>query len=139
VGNDSQFAKLCVEIGVPDLIIDPRFLGNPDRVANRDALTARLTAALADRDSATLLARLAALGVPAGPINRVDQVFADHQVVARGLRLSIEAGGATVPGVASPIVIDGARMVSSSPSPRLDESGRDGTWSARRERAADGS
>ncbi len=57
----------------------------------------------------------ASAGVPAGPINDVAQVFADPQVVARGLR--IMRGG--VPRVASPIVIDGCRQVSDLPGPRL--------------------
>ena len=62
-----------------------------------------------------LLAALAAAGVPAGPINDVAEVFADPQVVARGMR--IDRGG--VAGVASPIVIDGKRQVADGPSPRL--------------------
>jgi glutaryl-CoA transferase len=58
---------------------------------------------------------LSAAGVPAGPINDVAEVFADPQVVARGLR--IDRGG--IPGVASPIVIDGRRQVSDRPGPVL--------------------
>jgi crotonobetainyl-CoA:carnitine CoA-transferase CaiB-like acyl-CoA transferase len=61
-----------------------------------------------------LLAALAAAGVPAGPINNVAEVFADPQVIARGMRLDS-------PGVASPIVIDGKRQVAERRSPRLGE------------------
>ena len=64
-----------------------------------------------------LLAALTAAGVPAGPINDVAEVFADPQVVARGMR--IDADG--VPGVASPIVIDGKRQVAERRSPALDQ------------------
>ena len=119
VGNDGQFRKLCTLLGLPALGEDPRFLTNADRVANRDALTAALSPALALRRKDELLAALAAAGVPAGPINDVAQVFADPQVVARGMKLDLDG----MPGVASPIVIDGKRQVSDRPSPTLDAHG----------------
>ena len=63
--------------------------------------------------------------MPAGPINRIEDVFADPQVVHRGLRLDLVGDdGARVSGVASPIVIDGVRMASDRPSPRLGEAKR---------------
>ena len=68
---------------------------------------------------------LASAGVPAGPINDVADVFADPQVVARAMR--IDPGG--VPGVASPIVIDGKRQVSDRPSPRLGSADEPGAGS----------
>ena len=61
---------------------------------------------------------LEAAGIPAGPINPVDAVFADPQVVHRGLRIEGER-----PGLASPIVIDGRRQVADRPAPRLGEHG----------------
>jgi crotonobetainyl-CoA:carnitine CoA-transferase CaiB-like acyl-CoA transferase len=66
-----------------------------------------------------LLTALAAAGIPAGPINDVAEVFADPQVVALGLQLDL--GG--VPGLASPIVINGRRQVSDRPSPGLPATG----------------
>ncbi|HEX9931308.1 MAG TPA: CaiB/BaiF CoA-transferase family protein [Allosphingosinicella sp.] len=116
VGNDGQFRRLCELLGLGGLADDPRFLGNRDRVAHREALAAALSPALALRRKEELLAALASAGVPAGPINNVAEVFADPQVLARGLR--IERAG--VPGVASPIVIDGVRQVADGPSPGLD-------------------
>lgn len=113
VGNDGQFAKLCDVLGLP-LAGDARFATNPERVRNRAALIAALTAAIVKWRKADLYEALEAAGVPAGPINRVDEVFADPQVIARGLRIEREG----LPGVASPIVIDGARMVSDRASPR---------------------
>jgi crotonobetainyl-CoA:carnitine CoA-transferase CaiB-like acyl-CoA transferase len=62
---------------------------------------------------------LEAAGIPAGPINALDAVFADPQVVHRGLRIEGAA-----PGLASPIVIDGRRQVAERPAPRLGEHGR---------------
>lgn len=113
VGNDAQFARLCVVLGLA-LDSDPRFATNPARLANRAALIAQLASAIGTWRKADLYEALEAHGIPAGPINRVDEVFADPQVVARGMR--VERGG--LPGVASPIVIDGERMVADRPSPK---------------------
>ena len=116
VGNNGQFAKLCGLLGLEALAQDPRFASNAARVKHRDALAAALATPLALRQKDELLAAFASAGVPAGPINTVAEVFADPQVIARGLR--IERGGA--PGVASPIVIDGKRQVADRGSPALE-------------------
>jgi crotonobetainyl-CoA:carnitine CoA-transferase CaiB-like acyl-CoA transferase len=122
VGNDRQFQSLCRAIGADAAAAEPDFAANPLRVANRARLAAALTPHLAAFTHAALLAKLEAAGVPAGPINRIEDVFADPQVVHRGLRLDLVGDdGARVSGVASPIVIDGVRMVSDRPSPRLGE------------------
>ncbi len=113
VGNDSQFRKLCAVLGL-ELGGDSRFATNPSRVTHRVTLIPLLQAAIAAWAKADLYEALETEGVPAGPINTVDEVFADPQVVARGMRLMRDG----VPGVASPIVIDGERMVSDRPSPR---------------------
>jgi crotonobetainyl-CoA:carnitine CoA-transferase CaiB-like acyl-CoA transferase len=116
VGNDAQFRRLCALLGVPE---DMRFATNADRVRNRDALVALLAPAIALRRRDEMLAALAAAGIPAGPINDVAEVLADPQVVARGMR--IDPGG--IPGIASPIVIDGKRQVAAGPSPTLGDGG----------------
>ena len=62
--------------------------------------------------------------MPAGPINDLDQVFSDPQVIHRGMRLelpSANAEGGKIPGVRTPIVLDGAPMAAERPSPRLGE------------------
>ncbi len=87
VGNDSQFRKLCGVLGL-DYCADPRFATNPQRVVNRAALIPPLEAAIRQWAKADLYEALEAEGVPAGPINRVDEVFADPQVVARGMRIA---------------------------------------------------
>ncbi|WP_051866149.1 CaiB/BaiF CoA-transferase family protein [Streptomyces griseus] len=75
VGNDRQFAALADAVGDPGLALDDRFRTNADRVAHRaelrDLLTRRLAAAGADQWSAVLLAA----GVPAGPVNSLDEAF----------------------------------------------------------------
>ncbi|WP_066798212.1 CaiB/BaiF CoA transferase family protein [Sphingomonas soli] len=113
VGNDSQFRKLCSILKL-DLADDPRFATNPGRVANRDTLIPALTRAILEWRKADLYEALEAAGVPAGPINNIAEVFADPQVIARGMQILRDG----VPGLASPIVIDGERMVSDKPSPR---------------------
>jgi crotonobetainyl-CoA:carnitine CoA-transferase CaiB-like acyl-CoA transferase len=93
---------------------DPQFATNATRVRNRAALDALLAPVIAQRHRDELLAAFAATGIPAGPINDLAQVFADPQVVSRGM--IIEPGG--IAGVASPIVIDAKRQVADAPSPR---------------------
>lgn len=112
VGNDSQFRKLCAVLGLT-LADDPDFATNPARVTNRARLIAPIQAAVAGWTKQALSDALEAAGVPAGPINAVDEVFADPQVIARGMRVATEG----LPGVASPIVIDGERMVADKASP----------------------
>jgi crotonobetainyl-CoA:carnitine CoA-transferase CaiB-like acyl-CoA transferase len=73
---------------------------------------------------ADLLDKLEAVQVPAGPINRLDQVFTDPQVIHRGMRIDLSypaAAAGAIPGVRTPIVIDGEPMAAPSPSPRLGE------------------
>jgi len=111
-GNDGQFARLCALLAIPD---DPKFATNADRVREREALNALLVPAIALRRRDEFLAALAGAGVPAGPINDLAQVFADPQVVSRGLRIDNEG----VPGLASPIVLDGRRQVAEGGSPPL--------------------
>lgn len=104
VGNDAQFARFCAEAGRPDLAEDDRFASNRARVANRDALLAIIEPLIAARASADWLAALERIGVPCGPINTIDRVFADPQVKARGLALALpHASGAVAPGVKSPL------------------------------------
>ncbi len=122
VGNDRQFQNFCRAIGAKSAGAEPDFATNPQRVRNRERLVKALAPQLAAFGRFALLAKLEAAGVPAGPINRIEDVFADPQVIHRGMKLElVGADGAKVAGVASPIVIDGVRMVSDRPSPRLGE------------------
>jgi crotonobetainyl-CoA:carnitine CoA-transferase CaiB-like acyl-CoA transferase len=117
VGNDGQFRRFAALLGLPELGTDARYATNPDRLAHREALVARLADATARMTRADLLAACEAQGVPAGPINDLADVFADPQVVARHLR--IEPDG--VPGVRSPIGFSDAALVLDRPSPRLGQ------------------
>ncbi|MFN7754128.1 MAG: CaiB/BaiF CoA transferase family protein [Pseudomonadota bacterium] len=103
-GNDGQYQRLCTVLGLPELAQDPRFLRNADRVRNRIELAALLGAAIARETMDHWIAALEAAGVPCGPINTMDRVFADPQAQARGLsfRLPHPTAG-EVPVVASPL------------------------------------
>jgi crotonobetainyl-CoA:carnitine CoA-transferase CaiB-like acyl-CoA transferase len=129
-GNDRQFARLCAVLDRDALANDARFATNPDRVVNRQILIPMIAEATAKWGSAALYAALEANGIPAGPVNRIDQVFADPQVIARQMRRSVSDGSAELPGLAAPIVLDGNRMGSRKSAPRLGEDG-DALWRPR--------
>ncbi len=116
VGNDSQFADLCRVLNIA-LDRDERFISNPQRIRNRVDLINALEAVTAQWNRDELFKQLEENGIPAGPINELDQVFASPQVIARGMAIECEGR----PGVASPIVIDGVRMVSNLPAPGVPE------------------
>ena len=111
--NDGLFHKLAGLLGLNHLANDPRFVSNGDRTTNAKALDAEIAAATAGWNKQALLDACHAAGVPAGPINRLDEVFADPQVVARGLR--VELGG--MAGVRSPFVFSEAELALDRPSP----------------------
>jgi crotonobetainyl-CoA:carnitine CoA-transferase CaiB-like acyl-CoA transferase len=116
VGNDRQFARLCAILGVPELAGDERYRTNPARVVHRDTLIPLLAERMAARGRIEFSEALEATGIPAGPINAVDAVFADPQVAHRGLKLEGE-----IPGLASPIVIDGKRQTAGPGGPMLGD------------------
>lgn len=110
VGNDAQFAAFAKAVECHEWAGDERFSTNPARVRNRAVLIPLIETALLGRSTGAWLTRLADANVPAGPINTLDQVFADAQVQARGLAQSLpHASGGAAPSVVSPIrYADGA-------------------------------
>lgn len=122
VGNDGQFAKFCAVAGHPEWSGDERFASNAQRVANRAVLVPLLRQTTVMRTSADWIAALEAAGVPCGPINRIDEVFADPQVIARGLQIAMpHALAGTVPLVANPIRLSGSPVAYQRPPPLLGE------------------
>ncbi len=89
VGNDQQFRRFCDFAGRPDLADDSRFASNDRRVRNRDALIPELEALIAARPVSEWLEGLAARNVPCGPVNTIDQVFADPQVSHRQMTVKL--------------------------------------------------
>ncbi|MFC3085978.1 CaiB/BaiF CoA transferase family protein [Tabrizicola soli] len=116
-GNDGQYQRLCGILGLQDMATDARFLTNADRIAHREEMTERITAATRTWAKADLLAACEAEGVPAGPINDMAEVFADPQVVARGMQIAPEG----LPGVRSPMSFSGAELALDRPAPRLGQ------------------
>lgn len=120
VGNDGQFARFCRAAGVPELADDPRFATNAARVAHRDVLVARLSEITAGRRTAEWMDLLEAHAVPCGPVNRLDEVFADPQVQARGLRQQMTLPGVgALPQLASPMRLSETPVQYRHPPPRL--------------------
>lgn len=122
IGNDGQFNRFCEAAGAPELATDPRFSSNSARVMNRQILIPLLNALTVQRDTQDWITTLEALAVPCGPINTLEQVFADPQVQARGLQLAIDHPllGA-VPGVANPIQLSATPVSYRSAPPMLGE------------------
>ncbi|VWD22120.1 L-carnitine dehydratase/bile acid-inducible protein F [Burkholderia aenigmatica] len=89
VGNDGQFRKFVEVGGQPGLADDERFATNPSRVRHRDTLVPILAEMVKARDKADWIGALEAAGVPCGPINDLDEVFDNEQVVARGMQVSL--------------------------------------------------
>ncbi|MFM9858868.1 CaiB/BaiF CoA-transferase family protein [Pseudoxanthobacter sp. M-2] len=122
VGNDGQFRKLCGLLGRPELADEPDFRTNPGRVSNRERLVPIVAELIAPWTRDALLAGLEAAGVPAGPINSVADVFDDPQVRHRGMQVSLAdeaAAGGTIPGVRTPVILDGVGQVAPRGSPAL--------------------
>ncbi|MBM1170264.1 CaiB/BaiF CoA transferase family protein [Microvirga arabica] len=124
VGNDGQFARFVSVLGKPELAQDERFSSNAGRVGRRAELVPILTELTLQTTRDALLSALEKQGVPAGPINTVADVFADPQVIARGMRIDLpspKAKGGAIPSVRSPIMMNGEPMAAQRPSPRLGE------------------
>ena len=116
-GNDGQYQRLCKILGLDDMAFATDFLTNSDRIANRVVMTDRITAATKTWAKVDLLAACEAEGVPAGPINSLDEVFADPQVIARKLQIAPEG----LPGLRSPMTFSGAELALDRPAPRLGQ------------------
>ena len=104
VGNDQQFSRLCDALQRSDLANDERFITNGARVNNRKHLCDVIQQNLKQHGSAHWLEKLKQCSVPCGPINTIDQVFKDPQVLARGMVISAsESRSGKVSMVGNPI------------------------------------
>ncbi|WP_439514698.1 CaiB/BaiF CoA transferase family protein [Oceanibaculum nanhaiense] len=91
IGNNRAFERFCTEIGRPDLPADARFASNGERTINRPALRAELEKAMANVDGKALCERLLALGVPAGPVMNIAEVFAAPHTQHRRMDETLDA------------------------------------------------
>ena len=112
--NDALFRKLLGVLGRDDLLDDARFATNADRVAHRGEVDALIAESTARWSREELLQACAEAAIPAGPINDLDQVFADPQIVAREMRIEPEG----MPGVRSPFRFSDADLALDEASPR---------------------
>lgn len=116
-GNDQQFVRLARVLGREDLAADERYATNRTRVAHRDGLTETLTEKTRAFTKAALLDALEEVGVPAGPINTVADVFEDPQFLHRGMKIAPEG----IPGLRTPLLFSDAELDLARPSPRLGQ------------------
>jgi crotonobetainyl-CoA:carnitine CoA-transferase CaiB-like acyl-CoA transferase len=104
VGNDPTFERFCKAVGQEQLLADSRFATNAKRVENRGLVTETLTPVMRSRSTAEWITALEALKIGCGPINTLEQVFADPQVQARGCVVEMpHASGETVKVIANPV------------------------------------
>lgn len=104
IGNNRQFARFCGLAKRQELAEDPLFATNPARVQNREKLVPVLEQILRQQGTDWWIENLAASGVPAGPINDLERVFAEPQVQARGMQTQpLARDGCTLQGIASPL------------------------------------
>jgi crotonobetainyl-CoA:carnitine CoA-transferase CaiB-like acyl-CoA transferase len=121
VGSDAQFEKFCAATGRTDLARDARYETNAARVQNRAALIDTLREELKEWARDDLLTKLNDMGVPAGPINTVEEVFRDQQVLARKLRIDMPRAGGGLDGIRTPIRMSSSGLKLDRPAPRLGE------------------
>jgi crotonobetainyl-CoA:carnitine CoA-transferase CaiB-like acyl-CoA transferase len=123
IGNDRQFAAFCELSGVPALAADERFRTNEGRVMNRAALGARLREVTASRPTREWIEELERIGVPAGSVNTIPEVFADPHVRARGsvveMKHPLSAGPVRL--LASPLRLRGSPPTYRRPPPTLGQ------------------
>ncbi len=120
VGNDDQFRRFCKAAGRPELAEHPDYATNAGRVRFRQQLVPLLEGLFRQHSSAHWLETLEGVGVPCGPVNRLDQVFADPHVQARGMRRELHHPRlGTIPSVANPIRYDGESATADRAPPVL--------------------
>jgi crotonobetainyl-CoA:carnitine CoA-transferase CaiB-like acyl-CoA transferase len=101
---------------------DPRFAANSGRVERRDILVPMIDAVMRTRAQRDWLAALEAVGIPCGPINRLDQVFADPQLLSRGMRMDLpHPWSGTVPQVGNPLHFSATPIAYTLAPPLLGE------------------
>ena len=119
-GNDRLFARMCEGLGVPELGRDPRFLTNPLRVTNRDALRVEIEKHTVKRTAAETIEVLRRIGAPCSELNDVSQMLAHEQVQASGMVVPLPVGAsAEHKVVALPLKTNGERSRTMTAPPVL--------------------
>lgn len=121
LGNDGIWRRFWAAVGEPDYGADARFRSNKDRREARAEIVARIQALLRLRRRGEWLALFAEHRIPAGPINRLDELAADAELQARGMLYSIPAFNTSIPQVGLGIRVDESSETYRSPPPGLGE------------------
>ena len=122
VGTDRQFKEFCAIIGVSHVASEERFKTNRGRVENRQHLIPLLIEPMKARTTAEWVAAFEAAAIPCGPINSINEVFANEQVLARGLQIGLTRDdGVQVPGVANPIQFSATPIEYDKAPPRMGD------------------
>jgi len=119
VGNDNQFENFS-KIFDADWYQKDKFSTNPERLKNRDELLNLIEENTRNFSSLTLLSECEKFGVPAGPINTLEEVFNDPQILHRGMKIDLHG----VPSVKNPITFSDMEMSYDKPSPNLGDSNK---------------
>ena len=116
-GNDQQYQRFCDILQCPELGKNPKFVSNAKRVENRHELDEVLSRKTRNWKKSKLLKRCEVTSIPAGPINSLDEVFSDKQIIHRGMKLSLDG----IPSIRSPIRFSESELNLDKPSPKLGE------------------
>ncbi|MDB9857151.1 CoA transferase [Amylibacter sp.] len=114
-GNDGQYSRFCKVLGRTDLIADPRFDTNPNRVTNREILVPILQDETVKHTKAHILEACEANTVPAGPINDMNELFADPHIQSRGMQMELEG----LPAIRSPMRFSDSELATKTAAPKL--------------------
>ncbi len=122
IGNDPTFERFCKNFGQEQLLSDPRFSTNAARVENRQLVTDALAPLMRTRTTVEWVEKLEALKIGCGPINTLEQVFADPHVQARGCVVEMpHASGETVKVIANPVRLSATPAAYNSAPPLLGQ------------------
>jgi crotonobetainyl-CoA:carnitine CoA-transferase CaiB-like acyl-CoA transferase len=124
VGNDEQFKRFCEFAGIPDVATDERYARNEARVRNRAEVSKIVADVMSKKPTAYWIEGLEKHRISCGPINRIDQVFADDQVIARGMAIEMPhpaAGNRPVKLIGSPIKMSGTPVSYRAAPPMLGQ------------------
>lgn len=121
LGNDAIWKRFWEAVGHPEVGADSRYATNAGRREARAQIVAEITQVLATRARDEWLKVFVEAKVPAGPVNRADQVAADPELIARGLFYADRADGRRIPQVGLGIGVDGSSASYRLPPPRLGE------------------
>jgi crotonobetainyl-CoA:carnitine CoA-transferase CaiB-like acyl-CoA transferase len=124
--SEGNWQRLCQAIAMPSLAGEPRFANNAERVAHREELIAILEKVFQQRDTADWLKVLSGAGLPCAPVNTIDKVFADAQVLHRNMLLEVEHPTAgTVRMAGMPVKLSSTPATVRLPPPVLGQHGEE--------------